>query len=78
MEMWPSHIGKERTKLGESQAELHKLELQASHIQHSIDHGSASEDEMGSSYLDEGEDSDSEGILDVGNLSLGPGEGSGE
>ena len=71
-------IGKERTKLGESQAELHKLELQASHIQHSIDHGSASEDEVGSSYSDEGEDSDSEGILDVGNLSLGPGEGSGE
>ena len=33
---------------------------------------------MGSSYLDEGEDSDSEGIFDVGNLSLGPGEGSGE
>lgn len=61
--------------MGESQAELDKLVLQASHIQHSIDHGSASEDEMGSSYSDEGEDS--EGILDVGDLSLGRGEESG-
>ena len=63
-------IGQERTKLGESQAELHKLVLQASHIQHSINHGSASEDERGSRYS-EGEDS--EGVLDVGNLSLGRG-----
>ena len=34
-----------------------------------IDYGSASEDEMGSSYSNVGEYSDSEGILDVGNLS---------
>ena len=63
-------IGKERTKLDESQAELCKLELQASHIQHLIDHGS--EDEMDSNAdgdLDEEDDLD----LDVGNLSLGPG-----
>ena len=64
--------------MGESQAELHKLELQACHIQHLINHGSASDDEMGSSYLDEGEDSDAEGILYVGNLPLGSREGSGE
>ena len=35
-------ISKERTKLGESQVELRELELQASHIQHSIGHGSDS------------------------------------
>ena len=34
-----------------------------------IDYGSATEDEMGSSYSNEGKDSDSGGILDVGNLS---------
>ena len=58
------------------QAELSKLELQASHIQHLIDygHGCLSEDEMGGEVdNDGGEDSD---ILDVGNLSLG--EDSGE
>ena len=40
-------MGKERTKLDVLQAELRKLELQAGHIRHSIDHGSASEDELG-------------------------------
>ena len=57
-------MGKERTKLDELQAELRKLELQASHIRHSIDHGPGSEDELG----DEEEGSD---ILDVDNLFLG-------
>ena len=69
-------IGKECTNLDESQAELRKLELQASHIQHLIDHGS--EDEIGGSNAhgdsDDEEDSDSD-ILDVDNLS---GEESGE
>lgn len=64
-------IGKQRTKLKESQAELRKLELHVSQIQHLIDHGS--EDEMGSNVDDNEEDSD---ILSVGNLSLG--EDSGE
>ena len=62
-------VGKERTKLDESQAELRKLELQASHIQSLIDHGS--EGEMGGNAdddLDEEEDPDW-GVLDVGNLS---------
>ena len=62
-------MGIERTKLDELQAELRKLELQASHIRHSIDHGPVSEDELG----DEEEGSD---ILAVDNLSLG--EDSGE
>ena len=57
-------MGKERTKLDELQAELRKLELQASHIRHSIEHGSGSEDELG--YEEEGSD-----ILDVDNSSLG-------
>ena len=61
-------MGKERTKLDELQAELRKLGLQASRIQHSIDHGPGSEDELSN---EEGSD-----ILDVGNLSLG--EDSGE
>ena len=66
-------IGKERTKLDESQAELHKLELQATHIQHLIDHGSG--DEMGSNADgDSGEEEGSGSDLDVGNLSLGCGE----
>ena len=60
-------MGKERTMLDELQAELRKHDLQASHIQHSIDHGPESENELG----DEGSD-----ILDVDNLSLG--EDSGE
>ena len=64
-------IGKERTKLDELQAELRELELQASNIQHLIDHGS--EDEMDSNGEDDEED-DEEGTLGVGNLSLGPGE----
>ena len=63
-------MGKKYSKLDELQAELHKLELQASHIQRSIDHGPGSEDELG----DE-EHSDTSN-LDVGNLSLG--EDSGE
>ena len=54
-------IGKERTKLDELQAELRKLKLQASHIQHLIDHGPESDDEMGyeedSGILFLGEDS---------------------
>ena len=62
-------MGKERIKLDELQAELRKLELQASRIRHSIDHGPASEDELG------GEEEGSN-ILDVDNLSLG--EDSGE
>ena len=58
-------MSKEHTKLDELQAELRKLELQASYIQRSIDHGPGSEDEM-TDDVDEGSD-----ILDVGNLSLG-------
>ena len=58
-------MSKEHTKLDALQAELRKLELQASYIQHSIDHGPGSEDEMADD-VDEGSD-----ILDVGNLSLG-------
>ena len=61
-------MGEERSKLDELQAEPRKLELQASHIQHLIDHGPGSEDELGD---EEGSDS-----LGVGNLSLG--EDSGE
>ena len=61
-------MGKGRTKLDESQAELHRLELQASHTQHSFDHGPGSEGEMC--------DEEGSNILDVGNLSLG--EDSGE
>ena len=68
-------IGKECTKLDESQAELRRLELQASHIPHLIDHGC--EDEMGGSNAHG--DSDEEDlhldILDAGGLS---GEESGE
>ena len=66
-------IGKERTKLDELQAELHKLELQASHTQHAIDHGLRyrSEDEMGGDVNDENEEDLD--ILDFGNLSLGEG-----
>ena len=52
-----------------SKAELRELELQASDIQHLVDRGPGSEDEVGSE-----EDLDSD-ILDVGNLSLGPGPG---
>ena len=48
-------IVKERTKLDELQAELRRVELKASHIQHLIGHGPGSDDEMG----------------DVRNLSLG-------
>ena len=60
--------------MDESQAELCKLELQASHIQRLIDHDHGSEDEE-----DEGEDEEEDeeadtSILDVGALSLGPGE----
>ena len=62
-------MDKERTKLDELQAELRKLELQANHIQHLIDHGPGSEHELG------GEEQGSD-ILDVDNLSLG--EDSGE
>ena len=62
-------MGKERTKLDELQAELRKLELQAGHIRHSIDHGPGGGDEL----RDEEEGSD---ILDVDNLYLG--EDSGE
>ena len=58
-------MGKEHSKLDELQAELRKLEIQASHIQHSIDHGPGSEDELGD---EEGSDTSN---LDVGNLSLG-------
>ena len=47
-------MGKERTKLDELQAELCKHEPQASHIQHLIDHGPDSGDELG----DEEEGSD--------------------
>ena len=49
------------------QAELRELELQASNIQHLIDHGN--EDEMDSNGGDDEEDNE-EGILGVGNLSL--------
>ena len=63
-------IGKQRTKLKESQAELCKLELRISQIQNLVDH--RSEDEIGGN-VDNEEDSD---ILSVGNLSLG--EDSGE
>ena len=56
-------MGKERAKLDELQDELRKLELQASHIRHSIDHGPANVDELG------GEEEGSN-ILDVDNLSL--------
>ena len=63
-------MGKEHSKLDELQAELRKLELQASHIQHSIDHGPWSEDELGD---EEGSETSN---LDVSNLSLG--EDSGE
>ena len=72
-------IGKERTKLDELQTELHKLELQASHTQHAIDHGLRyrSEDEMGSNVDDDVDDDDENeedlDILNVGNLSLGEG-----
>ena len=62
-------IGKERAKLVESQAELRKLELQASHIQHLIDPGSEEEEEEEEEEEDLGSD-----ILDMGNLSLGSGE----
>ena len=67
-------IGKERTKLDELQAELHKLELQASHTQHAIDHGLRyrSEDEMGGD-VDDDENEEDLDILDFGNLSLGEG-----
>ena len=54
--------------MDESQVELCKLELQASHIQRLIDHGSEDEE-------DEEEDEEEDtSILDVGALSLGPGE----
>lgn len=46
----PSDIcrrGKERTKLDELKAALHKFGLRASCVQHSVDHGLGSEDEMG-------------------------------
>ena len=62
------NISEERTKLDELQAELRMHDLQASHIQHSIDHGPENEDELGD---EEGSD-----ILDVDNPSLG--EDSGE
>ena len=39
-------MGKEHSKLDELQAELRKLEIQASHIQHSIDYEPGNEDEM--------------------------------
>ena len=58
-------ISKEHTKLDELQAELRKLELQASSIQDLIDHSPGSEDEVGD------EDFEDPGILDVSNLSLG-------
>ena len=53
----------------ELQAELCKLEPQASHIQHSIDRGHRSEDKTRGNVDDDSEkDSD---ILDISDLSLG-------
>ena len=61
--------------MDESQAELRELEPQASHIQHLIDHGSGSDsdDEMGGSVDNDGEDSEDldDRILDVGNCLWG-------
>ena len=64
-------VGKEHSKLDELQAKQYELRLQASNIQHLINHGS--EDKMDSNGEDDEED-DAEGILCIGNLSLGPGE----
>ena len=51
-------VGKERTKMGELQAELRELKLQASHIQHLIDHGYGGEDEMGDEDDEIGDEED--------------------
>ena len=71
-------IGKEHTKLDELQTEPHNLELQANHMQHSIDHGLGhrGEDEVGGNVDDDNDNEEDSDILDVGNLSLG--EDSGE
>ena len=57
-------IGKERTKMDELQAELRKLELQTSHIQHLIDHGYGGEDEMGDEDDEMGDEVDETQIRD--------------
>ena len=51
-------VGKERTKMGELQAELRELELQASHIQYLIDHGYGGESEMGDEDDEIGDEED--------------------
>ena len=51
-------VGKERTKMGGLQAELRELELQASHIQHLIDHGHGGKDEMGDEDDEIGDEED--------------------
>ena len=61
-------IGEERTKLGEFQIELRKLE----HTQHLIDHGPGNEDEMGD---EPEEDSDIMDADSISGLSLGRGSG---
>lgn len=54
-----------RTILDELQAEIRKLELQASHIQYLINHGPGNGDEMG------GEDLDITDVESTSNLPLG-------